>query len=90
MDKSLIEKYRNNPKTSFLIEQYEKLEKEEGEVRDMAKNDLHMDELIEDEVRNISLQKEALESEIKDIIRSEEKEEEFPNEVVLEVRAGVG
>jgi peptide chain release factor 1 len=43
-----------------------------------------------DELSNIKSQKEALINQMDDILKAEEKEEEFPNEIILEIRAGVG
>jgi len=85
-----VEKYKNNPKTVFLAGQYEKLIEEESEVRKMLENDAGMSLLAEEEIKNISLQKEAIALQIDEIIKTDEKEETFPNEIVLEVRAGVG
>jgi peptide chain release factor 1 len=36
------------------------------------------------------VQKESLEAQMKAIVESEKEEEEFPNEIILEIRAGVG
>lgn len=84
------EKYKNNPKTAFLVEQYRKLTQEEEGVKKMLESDPGMSSLGEDEIKNIILQKEALILQMEEIVKSEEKEEEFPNEIVLEIRAGVG
>ncbi|MFA6338830.1 MAG: PCRF domain-containing protein [Candidatus Paceibacterota bacterium] len=82
--------FKENPKTSFLASEYERLEKEERELLDMAKNDSAMLELAEEEKKEIIIQKEAIIKQIQDIVKQEEGEEEFPNEIILEVRAGAG
>ncbi len=85
-----LEIFKNNQKTKFFAEQYEKLLKEEEDILDMLKKDSSLVDLVEGEIKNIALQKETLKSQMEEIIKEEEKEEEFPNEVLLEVRAGVG
>lgn len=89
MDKD-IEQFKNNPKTSFLFEMYSKLLREELETKKMAEQDPSFVALAEEDLKNIFVQKEALLKQMKEIVVSLEEEEDFPNEVVLEVRAGAG
>lgn len=84
-----IEELKKNPKTSFLTKEYERLSKEEEEIRKMMK-DIEMKELAENELSSVMIQKEAIEKQIQEIILSEKEEEEFPNEIIIEVRAGAG
>lgn len=84
-----IEELKKNPKTSFLTKEYERLSKEEEEIRKMMKDE-DMKELAENELSSVVIQKEAIEKQIQDIISSEKEEEEFPNEIIIEVRAGAG
>lgn len=49
-----------------------------------------MEELAEEEIKNIKTQKDALWAQMEDIIKAEEKEDEFPNQIVMEIRAGAG
>ncbi|NQV88124.1 MAG: PCRF domain-containing protein [Parcubacteria group bacterium] len=90
MTKIDLEKYKNNPKTSYFAEVYTKLEKDEAEVLKMAETDNAYKELAQEELTDFKMQKEALLKQMEEIILSEEKEEEFPNEIILEVRAGAG
>ncbi len=46
--------------------------------------------MSEDELKSIEIQKVALIEQMDSILKSEEVEEEFPNEIILEVRAGAG
>lgn len=85
-----IEQYKNNPKTTFLVDMYLKLSKDEIETRAMAESDPSFKVLAEDEINNILIQKKALLDQMKEIVDSEKEEEEFPNEIILEVRAGAG
>jgi peptide chain release factor 1 len=49
-----------------------------------------MKELAEEELKNILSQKESLEKQIETILKAEREGEKFPNEIMLEVRAGAG
>lgn len=88
-----LEKYKNNDKTKYLAESLKRLLKEEVDVLELQKQE-GMGELAENDLKNIETQKEALIKQMDKILEEEEKklreEDEFPNEIVLEVRAGVG
>ncbi len=84
-----LDKYKNNPRTAYLAESYLRLLKEESELQELLQ-DPAMQALSQDELKNIELQKEALEKEMEEIVKEEEKEDEFPNEIILEIRAGAG
>lgn len=88
-----LQKYRQNPKTQYLISEYERLEKEEADILSLG-NDKEIKELAETDLKNIKIQKESLIEQMNRILEEDEQkqkeEEEFPNGVVLEVRAGVG
>lgn len=83
-----LTKFKNNQKTAFLAAEYERLEREEGEIAELAKGDLG--ELAKEDLERVKGQKEALRAQMEQILAKEEAEEESPNEVVLEVRAGAG
>ncbi len=85
-----IQKFKDNPKTSYLASVLEGVYKQEEEVKEMAGSDLEMQKLAEEELSNLELQKNELLAQMEEIIKVEEKEEEFPNEIILEVRAGAG
>lgn len=88
-----LSKYKQNIKTQYLAENLERLLKEEADIL-MLKNEEGMGELAENDLKNIAMQKEALLLQMDDILTEDERkaaeEEAFPNEIVLEVRAGVG
>jgi peptide chain release factor 1 len=88
-----LSKYKQNEKTKYLAENLERLLKEEEEVLALTENP-EMKEMAESDLKNIEIQKEALTKQMDEIleeeIRKQKEEEEFPNEIVLEVRAGVG
>lgn len=85
-----IQKYKDNMKTAFLVGQYEKLLKEEKGIKAMTESDPGMAALAEEESKHIQEQKDAILAQMEEILKEEEKEEEFPNEIILEIRAGVG
>lgn len=85
-----IQKYKDNPKTSYLAESFSRLEKEEADIIDMAGENEEMKAMAEEELKNIEIQKKEILGQMESIFKEEEKEEEFPNEVILEVRAGAG
>src|SRR5258708_31140362 len=85
-----LKKYKENNKTSYLGDSLERLLKEEEELHALLKGDPSMKEMADEELRSIAVQKDELIKHMEDILSVEEKEEEFPNEVILEVRAGAG
>lgn len=89
MDKEILKKYRENHKTAFLVEQYDKLVAQEEETKKMSE-DPSMKDLACDELSSIKEQQEGLIVQMEQITKSDEEEEKFPNEIILEVRAGAG
>jgi len=89
MDESLIQEARENPKTQFLMSQFDVLVRREVELETLA-GDSEMAELAAEERAELAEQKAALSAEIARIVEASRKEEEEPYGVVLEVRAGAG
>lgn len=85
-----IEELKKNHKTNYIAGLLEKLEMEEKEVREMLDSDESLHELATKELKFIQEERERLEKQAEDILDKEKEAEEFPNEVVLEVRAGAG
>jgi len=94
-----LEKYKSNPKTQYLAENFERLLKEEADILLLIKENepassADLRDMAEADLKNIEIQKEVALKQMDEIleeeIRKEKEEEEFPNEIVLEVRAGVG
>jgi peptide chain release factor 1 len=84
-----ISKYKDNPKTQYLFKSFEKMMSDEKEI-EVLLEDPSLRELALKELADLKLQKDSLLKEMDDILSAEIKEEEFPNEIILEVRAGVG
>lgn len=85
-----MEKYKKNKKTAFLAEEYERLSKEESSILEMSEKDPTMTALVQEELSILKSQKESILKEMDKILADEVREEEFPNEIILEVRAGTG
>lgn len=85
-----LEELKKNHNTSYLASVLERLAREEAEVREMMGGDDSLHELATKELLLIQEQQENTEKQIQDILDKEKTEEEFPNEIVLEVRAGAG
>lgn len=85
-----LEQLKKNYKTSYFASEYERLLSEEKKVNDMVRADESLRDLADEELQNITFQKQAIERQIEEIIKSEKTEEEFPSELILEVRAGTG
>jgi peptide chain release factor 1 len=85
-----LEELKKNNKTSYFAIEYERLLSEEDKVNKMITEDASLKEMAEEELQNIRFQKEAIERQIEELEKSEKEEEEFPNEIILEVRAGAG
>ena len=81
--------YAQDHRVSFLITEWHRLIKAEEDSRDLVEADPAMKELAEKELEDIENQKDALIDQITQIVGNP-NEREWPNEIVLEVRAGVG
>ncbi len=85
-----IEELKKNPKTNFLVSEYVRLQREEEKAKEIEDGDSDMKELVQEEIAEIKIQKDGVEKQLRAMIKTEKEEEEFPNEIILEVRAGAG
>ncbi len=85
-----IEEFKNNKKTSYLADEFLRLEGEENDVKEMLSIDDNMEEMAREELLSLQSQKDVLWKQMEELLVQEQKEEEFPNEVIFEIRAGVG
>lgn len=85
-----IQELKENHRTSYLALEYEKLLREEEIVREMLESDESLHELATKELSLLDEQKEGIEKQIESIEEAEKEEEQFPNEIILEIRAGAG
>lgn len=85
-----IQALKSNHKTAYLAETYERLLKDEAELRALMEHDSSMKELGTEDLKSLETQKKELEEQIQNILDAEKAEDEFPNEIILEIRAGAG
>jgi peptide chain release factor 1 len=85
-----IAKYKKNHKTSYLAEMYEKLEKDEVDLKALMASDVSMAEMGKADLENIDTQKKDIEKQVEAIEAAEIVEDSMPNELIMEVRAGAG
>jgi len=89
MDSETLSKLKENYKTSYLVQEYERVLSQKEELETLA-TDPSMADLVKDERDLIEAQLKGIKEKIDEILKEEEKADEFPNEIVLEVRAGAG
>lgn len=90
MENTQLDEYKDNPKTAFFASEYERLQARLEEVTALAKSDPALAELAVEEQKEISAQQATLLAQMEAIAKEEEEEDKFPNEIILEVRAGAG
>lgn len=82
--------YKQNPKTAFLAQEYERLERTADESRVLIESDPSIEVLAQEDLAEVVSQQETLLAQMDGLLKEEAQEEEYPNEVVFEVRAGAG
>ena len=63
-----LEELKKNHNTSYLVSVLERLNREEGEVREMLNSDESLHEMATAELKNIQEQREMTEKQIQDIL----------------------
>lgn len=81
--------YADDPRVSYLVTEWNRLSQAEKDAEELVEVDPAMKDLAEKELEDIEQQKDVLMQQMITII-GDPNEREWPNEVVLEVRAGVG
>jgi peptide chain release factor 1 len=81
--------YANDHRVAFLMTEWQRLIQAEKDAQELVEADPAMKELAEKELEDIEVQKDALIDQITQIVGNP-NEREWPNEIVLEIRAGVG
>ncbi|MBP6879649.1 MAG: PCRF domain-containing protein [Candidatus Pacebacteria bacterium] len=90
MEELNIKELKENPKTFYLASELEKIIKNIEETKALSETDAEMAEMAKEELTTLENTKTIIGDQIKAILESEKAEEEFPNEILLEVRAGAG
>lgn len=81
--------YADDPRISYMVVEWNRLTQAERDAAELVEVDPAMKELAEKEISEIESQKDVLIKQMSDIV-AVDNEREWPNEIVLEVRAGVG
>ncbi len=85
-----ITPFKENYKTKYLAEEYERLLAQLDEAKSMLGMDPEMDKLAEADILEGEKSTKELFEKMSAILEGDKEEEEKPKELVLEVRAGVG
>lgn len=81
--------YAEDHRVAYLIVEWQRLTQAEKDAQELVEVDPAMKDLAEKELQDIEQQKNTLMEQLEKIVGND-NEREWPNEVVLEVRAGVG
>ncbi len=85
-----ISKYRENQKTAYLADMYAGLEQQEMDMVKLADEDPAFKEMAQTDIEGLQTQKADIVKQMDEILAKDQVEVEFPNEIILEVRAGAG
>src|ERR1700739_3908578 len=83
------EDYADDHRVSYLVQEWKRLSQAEKDAQELVEVDPSMKELAEKELAEIDERKKTLMEQMQRIV-GDPNEREWPNEIVLEVRAGVG
>lgn len=75
--------------TKFMAGELERVLNKIEETKELAQED-GMGELVEEELETLREQREGLEKQLSQIIANQKREQEFPNKIIMEIRAGAG
>ncbi len=85
-----LTKYKENYKTKYLVDEYERLSRELTDAQSMLGADTEMNALAQIDIDAITAQMKELHAKMEYILKEDVAAEEKPRELILEVRAGVG
>jgi peptide chain release factor 1 len=84
-----LEDFKQNPRTMYLAQEYERLLREEEDANALLE-DSSMRELAEKEIETISAQKESIWKQMGSVSEAAREEESKPKALILEMQAGAG
>lgn len=84
-----LDELKQNYKTSFLAYEYERLLAQKKEIEEMS-TDPEMMEMAKDELSTIEEQIAGVIAKIEEITKAEEEADEYPSEIIMEIRPGAG
>lgn len=85
-----IEQLKKNPRTAFYAQELERLARERKDIEATLVADPTLVDIAQEDLRQIEASEKTLNEKIESMLVEEKTEEEFPNEIILEVRAGAG
>jgi len=85
-----LSKYKENRKTQYLAETAERLSTEIDDLETLITSDPSMAELGREDVVRLSSERDALVTQMEEILNKGAGTVESPNQIILEVRAGAG
>lgn len=89
-DEQKLEEFRANPKTQFLMTQFDSMHEQLREAEALVRENPEMTELADVEIAELGAQLKTQYEEMARIIDAAKEEEAKPYGVILEVRAGAG
>ena len=84
-----LDELKQNHKTSFLAYEYERLLAQKREIEEMA-SDPDMMEMAKEELSVVEEQIKGITDKIDEILKADEEADDFPSEVIMEIRPGAG
>ena len=90
LDNLDLEELRTDPKTQYLMVEFDRLLTKIEESTMLAQTEPDMASLAEEEVKALDKAITELASNIKNIVKKGEEVEQEINEIILEIRAGAG
>ena len=83
------EEYLENPRTRFTAEEYSRVLEQQDEAKELL-SDPDMKEMAQEDIESSQKTLDSLRDQILEIVEKEREEERYPNELILEIRAGAG
>ena len=84
-----LDELKQNHKTSFLAYEYERLLVQKKDIEEMSADPEMMD-MAKDELSTLNEQIKGIEDKITEITKADEEEDDFPSEIIIEIRPGAG
>lgn len=75
--------------TRFLAGELERLNEEITETKELGEED-EMEELIAEEIETLEKQRSGIADQLESMVEAAQQEDQFPNQIILELRAGTG
>lgn len=85
-----LTKFKENYKTKYLTDEYERLSRLQEEAKGMLGADAEMNAMAQADIDSLEVSMKELYEKMEYILKEDKEVEEKPREIILEVRAGVG